>query len=250
MTATTKRVYGKFEVFCSTCETLILRNNHAIQKRKKHFCDRACWAKDQHAPRKAQTETCHCPHCSRDLPKEEFTWYVPKKGKKKGRQIRKGYCRACTSSTLKEYQSTHKDQARARHAAWRSKSLAAGNDDALRWYFARHISSYRKRSKDNGYPPCDLDVVWLTELFRKQEGKCFYTQVPLIWDTYGVGKGNNKFNAMSLDRVDSRGGYTKSNVVLCTWAVNLTKRALSDTEFYALCELVLAVRNARTSQGV
>ena len=63
----------------------------------------------------------------------------------------------------------------------------------------------------------DLTQEDLLTQWNKQKGLCFYTGVPMSRN------GKKSCNSMSVDRVDSNIGYTKSNIVLCCLSVNMMK---------------------------
>lgn len=62
------------------------------------------------------------------------------------------------------------------------------------------------------------------QLLLKQRGLCFYSGRQMTLSTNDPCK-------LTLDRVDSSLGYTAGNVVLCAYAANLMKRALSVEDF-------------------
>jgi hypothetical protein len=64
-----------------------------------------------------------------------------------------------------------------------------------------------------------LTKEFLYDQFSQQNGKCFYTDVPL---RCRVGEGYSR-DAFSIDRVDFKLGYTPDNVVLCTYKANTIK---------------------------
>lgn len=59
----------------------------------------------------------------------------------------------------------------------------------------------------------------IRDLYKKQEGKCFYTGV----DMELMGGIKNNPRAMSVDRVDSSRGYDLDNVVLTCYGLNCLK---------------------------
>lgn len=65
------------------------------------------------------------------------------------------------------------------------------------------------------------------EQFKKQEGKCFYTGLPLIPQ-----KG---WYSISLDRLDSDKGYVKNNIVICCWIINNMKQDINFNKFIEFC---------------
>jgi predicted transcriptional regulator len=66
--------------------------------------------------------------------------------------------------------------------------------------------------------PFDLTPECLMELWEKQIGLCFYTDRPMNRDIQA-----NDPTAMSVDRIDSTGGYMKGNIVLCQRRINSMK---------------------------
>jgi hypothetical protein len=80
----------------------------------------------------------------------------------------------------------------------------------------------------------------LKNLWNKQEGKCAISGIQM---TYIFGKGRVPTN-ISVDRINSLEGYTKTNIQLVCMAVNQMKSDLSITELVYFCEHI--VRNARS----
>lgn len=69
----------------------------------------------------------------------------------------------------------------------------------------------------------DLPEGYIYYLFERQEGKCFYTDIPL---TLLIGEGHSP-NSLSLDRVLPSGHYTKENIVLSSRRVNSIKNNIT-----------------------
>ena len=53
----------------------------------------------------------------------------------------------------------------------------------------------------------------------------------------------NQFNTLSVDRIDSKKGYTKDNTVFCCHYVNLAKLDLSKEDFISMCKDVIKHSN-------
>jgi len=71
----------------------------------------------------------------------------------------------------------------------------------------------------------------LLDLWDEQQGLCAYTKLPLQFEA-------NKFDLVSLDRIDSSKGYVVGNIQLVCAAVNLMKMAMTEAQFISLCHLV------------
>lgn len=78
----------------------------------------------------------------------------------------------------------------------------------------------------------DLDEEYINELFKKQNGRCIYTNVPIKLTDDGVGE------LFSIDRMDSSKGYVKGNVVLTTGFVNKMKSNYKLSEFLNIIKLI------------
>jgi hypothetical protein len=75
----------------------------------------------------------------------------------------------------------------------------------------------QRRAKRKGIPFA-IDVPFLTRMFEAQDGKCAVTGIPMVLTR------SSEFRcepyAPSIDRIDSKGGYTPDNVRLTVWIAN------------------------------
>lgn len=145
---------------------------------------------------------------------------------------RYSYCPSCTKIKRASFRAKNKSKERINQYEWYRENLAS--PEAITFYFKRHIGQYRARALklDIAF---DLDVEFLVTLYNNQKGLCFYTNKQMGWDN----KGKSKRNIMSLDRVDPDKGYTKGNVVLCTYQCNTFKSYMARQQFYDFCRLIL-----------
>ena len=93
----------------------------------------------------------------------------------------------------------------------------------------------------------NIDGTYLTGLYHSQDGRCYYSGMEMELSPWGKGR---TAKSMSIDRVDSNGGYTKDNIVLCCWAVNAGKSNLSEDEYIGVCRAVVehsAIRRRSTA---
>ena len=80
----------------------------------------------------------------------------------------------------------------------------------------------------------DLKKDDMFEIYEKQNGKCYYTNIEMI---HNIGKFD--YNSISIDRLDPSKGYVKNNVVLCLFNVNSFKGGMSEIEFKEFLELAI-----------
>ncbi len=67
---------------------------------------------------------------------------------------------------------------------------------------------------------------------------CFYTGEKLTLKS-------NCYNTISLDRIDSKKGYIKNNVVACCSVINLMKNDLPINDFYKICKKITEHKTRR-----
>lgn len=97
-------------------------------------------------------------------------------------------------------------------------------------YLRTKIHSAKRNSIDKGLA-FDLDFDFIKELLAKQQGKCFFSGIELQFKPHDI-------YSMSIDRVDSLKSYTRDNVVLTCWVVNMMKRDLTNEVFIELCKKI------------
>lgn len=105
-----------------------------------------------------------------------------------------------------------------------------------RW-IKRATNTIRKRSKNS-----DLDFNYMMDLWKKQNGVCFYSEIKMIPPKYGSGR--NMFSA-SVDRIDSAKDYVVGNVVWAIWACNAGKNEMPVKQYFEICNAV--AKNTRLS---
>lgn len=93
------------------------------------------------------------------------------------------------------------------------KSLKLTKLEKYFWDKSKDIQS--KSTRDDIC--CDVDYLYLLDLYNKQNGKCYYTNMEMK-----IG-GSKTFDTLSFDRINSKLGYVKNNIVLCLLSVNYFK---------------------------
>jgi hypothetical protein len=72
----------------------------------------------------------------------------------------------------------------------------------------------------------------MDDVFQSQGGKCRYLGVPLTFETHG------KRGTASLDRINSKLGYSKDNIQWVHKDVNTIKWDLSHEDFVRICKTI------------
>lgn len=108
-----------------------------------------------------------------------------------------------------------------------SKNWNSSAQHVTGMYFHKIKACAEKRGLHFGVTREELD-----DVFISQEGKCRYLGIPLSFETSGT-KGT-----ASLDRIDSKLGYTKDNIQWVHKDVNVIKWDLSHEEFVRICKTI------------
>lgn len=111
-----------------------------------------------------------------------------------------------------------------------SKSCSNSIENKLEKFFKEKLSRLRSNAKKRKK---DFNLFWfdLLEIYNKQNGKCFYTGIEMEL-SYSVK--TDKVcppTQLSVDRLDSKKGYEKKNIVLCIFCINNFKGEMSIKEF-------------------
>ncbi len=72
----------------------------------------------------------------------------------------------------------------------------------------------KKRKRDLAF---DIDLDFLVEQYAKQQGRCYYSDIPMT-----VGERDGRDWVMSVERLDTDVGYIKTNTVLICWEFQST----------------------------
>lgn len=79
--------------------------------------------------------------------------------------------------------------------------------------------------------PFELSLSDIEELWSKQGGRCYYSNVLMTLELGSLQK-------VTIDRVDSSLGYLRTNIVLCSYVVNMMKRSMSIDQFLDTVRLI------------
>lgn len=97
------------------------------------------------------------------------------------------------------------------------------------------ISQWKGSARTRGRE-WNLTPEYLQALFDEQQGRCYYTGIPMVVKRRRVEESAVRVNPlrMSLDRIDSSKGYVIGNVVLCSAFANYAKTDMPSEEFISL----------------
>ena len=149
--------------------------------------------------------------CSRILSLEEC--YYVKRGRN-GKTYYSHFCKEC------EY----KDHEKRFNSSPEKRAI-------IMWNSAKETSK-KKRIEFS------LTIEDIMKQYQIQNGKCFYSGQPMS----PIAKSPT---LMSIDRINSDGGYAKENIVLCCWRVNEMKKNYAQNDFLLLCKQICDFSNNR-----
>jgi hypothetical protein len=111
--------------------------------------------------------------------------------------------------TEKAYRERNKEKLKVASEAYRKISNVK--------YWNRNLFKCFKSKNNKLNTKIDFDADYLLELFEKQNGLCPYFKIPLI-----PSPDKSPFQP-SVDRKDNYIGYTKDNIVLCSYMANMSR---------------------------
>lgn len=90
----------------------------------------------------------------------------------------------------------------------------------------------KARSRGDTKHEVGIDVDYLMDLWRLQNGICALSGMPMAFDQDLTDR------SVSIDRIDCSKGYVLGNLRLVCTAMNIMRRDLLDSEFYWWCKAV------------
>lgn len=85
----------------------------------------------------------------------------------------------------------------------------------------------------------DITKKYLVELFKTQNGNCNLTNISMTTEFIPYKGRNKRIYNSSVDRIDSKKGYTIENIQLVCSIVNTMKWDLDNNDFIDICHKVL-----------
>lgn len=85
----------------------------------------------------------------------------------------------------------------------------------------------------------DITLQDLKECWEKQNGKCVYTNTPLILPTHKNNKPNfPNWQIASIDRIDSNQGYIKNNIQFVSRTINYAKHTMNHDDMISFIDFI------------
>jgi len=154
-------------------------------------------------------------------------------------------CRKCYLKHVKKYEykgqqskvwyQQNKEYALRLRQKRRKEIQKKRNSGDLDTVLSLRLERLHKRAKSKGIT-LTLVLNDLKNCFTKQNGKCFYSGIPLDLTLKGDGTITDNPYQITVDRLDSAKGYDKDNVVLCCMVANSAKSVLSVKDFFSFIE--------------
>ena len=89
----------------------------------------------------------------------------------------------------------------------------------------------------------EVNTDYVMAQLQSQNFRCYYTGESLSLNA-------DKYNAVSIDRLDNALGYVVGNVVITTWGINRAKSNRTAQEFIDLCKRVSSHQSLREVEDV
>jgi hypothetical protein len=98
------------------------------------------------------------------------------------------------------------------------------------------VSKTRYSAREQRDLDFTIDIDYIMELLKKQNGKCALTGWDLEFTRGGIWDNGTNPRAATMDRIWNSSGYVPGNVHLACWMPNKVKGSLSNRDFIAMCK--------------
>lgn len=142
----------------------------------------------------------------------------------------------CFSSHHKKIHRRYKDTIckDCRKIQYDNRKVERLTNSTLSRLLTERFLSLKERAKKTNLE-LDFNKFYLHKLWEVQEGRCAVSNLPM---TYQARMGRISTN-VSVDRINSKGGYTKNNIQLVCMAVNQMKNDLTMDELIYFCTKII-----------
>jgi len=143
------------------------------------------------------------------------------------------YCCRCDCGNIKILRRSHLINGDVKSCGcWNKERRHTGYGDISGTYWGIVKSGAKLRNLT-----LDIDIIYINDLYHKQNKRCALTNTDIYISKYHYK--NKKQQTASLDRIDSKLGYTKENVQWVHKDINKMKQDLPEQVFIELCQKVI-----------
>lgn len=177
-------------------------------------------------------------HNTKDLSNQKFNFLtvvkqVPKPDHVKSKQLGAWWLCVCECGNTKVVRSRELLANDTKSCGCKKKFETSANFKGIGRVSQTFYSKLQRGARQRSLV-VEIDKAFLWDLYLKQQGKCFFTDLPIELNSRDSGKETTA----SVDRLDSTKGYTADNVVWVHKDINLMKNVFSIDYFLHLCELI------------
>lgn len=218
-------VYSTYAYKCLNCNQIKTSSYRLMQtgKNSKKFCGQKC--RKEMIIKLAENNPKTCIRCKVKKTKKDF--------KRTGNDNRSQTYKRCMECEL-QIEELRKQEGVFEKASKMGTSYCTYHRSlSLENFLKDTVKHARARAKSLNRE-FDITYLDLLEVFHKQNGKCILSGIEMQ-RTVLIKK--NPYN-ISIDRIDSKKGYTKDNIQLVCFIVNTMKLNYSDLEFFNNCKAV------------
>lgn len=181
---------------CNWCETPFYLAPSRILKNKVHCCSLECASAYKKANNTSKIVT-YCEFCKKEM-------------KLKKSFFEKYKTHTCSKKCLSNLQ-------KIAYLGDKNPKYRKGTKEEK--FFKKRMTGIKERAYKNfNQAELNFDYDYLLELYYKQKKLCYYSGLPL-----NILEDGRKFDGLSVDRIDSKKGYEKGNIVLCLLCLNYLK---------------------------
>lgn len=184
---------------CEACG--VIANKRFRESNNKHICNSIIDGKKK------------CYKCKTFKLTDEFS---------KNRNAPDGFSKVC-KKCYSNYESVKNGYSK------RSKNLKTDLKEYLK--YKHNYFKHKSKIKNIHF---DLDTDTIYELYKKQNGKCYYTGIQIVHNN-----GCPDYNSISVERLNPNKGYTKDNIVLAAFNINSFKGMMDEDEFKQFLDKVI-----------
>ena len=180
-----------------------------------------------------------CKNCQTHKPVEMFTKcntqtftkgnikrnYVPKDGLH-------AYCKECNAKRSREFRAKYKEKTGISDYRGTGKVKAYPKEDRRLISAIRRKISWSKSNNKRTNKPFDIDLDYMYQLWKSQEGLCALTAFPMSLE------GNTNLR-LSIDKINPQLGYVKGNVQWTIFSANRAKGDMSQKDLIKMCKMII-----------